>query len=360
MALKNIIPISTSSGFKTIEVHHDDLTNLSWPLSVMVISAFRNGYHPTPGTVMAGLLQTRNLRIDDLADKPLIDLRESLDTWVSNNLNEEWCRYIVCLEGLSQLVFDPENLKGHLRNLMGTISLLSMKGVDVASVGMPLLGMGRQGMSMEQFLPCLLETCFEMLDKIKGLKTIYFVHNDNGIVEKIDDEINLLLNRNKDNLEFIRTPIGNNELIEVSLKKLFLIKEIIPVEGKVEVEQMIRNIENQKIRNSEFALSTRKVLEALLSDLTSNSNKIRTTNDLIKDLHNKNVSRWIISNFHLIRTFCNSFVHRTTDSIPNQHVDLDVKIFLCAFDRILSFYLESHATVKKSMNSEKGKKLDIE
>ena len=58
---------------------------------------------------------------------------------------------------------------------MGTLSLMSMKGIDVSVVGMPLLAMGRQGMSIDQVLPHLLESCSEMLEKIRGLKTIQFV-----------------------------------------------------------------------------------------------------------------------------------------------------------------------------------------
>jgi|GEM_PF-1670728 len=358
MALKNIIPVSTISGFKSIEIHHDDLTNLSWHVNLLVISAFRNGYFPTPGTIMQGLLINRQVNVSELAFAPMIDLRKSLDTWVSHDLKKEWCNHLVCIEGLSQIGPNIEDLKCHLKNLTGTISLLSMKGIEVNSVGMPLLGMGQQGMPIEVFLPNLLETCFEMLDKVKGLKNIYFVHNNEEVVEKIDNEINKLLNRNKDNLDLIRKSGSNNELIELCLKKLFLVRDIVEHEGKEEVEQMIRNIDNHRIRNSEFSLSARKVLEVILTDLNGLTINTKSTNDLINSLHERNVSKWMISNFHLVRTFCNSFAHRSTGTVPEIHEDSDIKIFLNSFYRVLSFYVDFHESIKNV--KVKTQKLGIE
>lgn len=354
MALKNIIPVSTTSGFKSIEIHHDDLTNLPWHLNLLVISAFRNGYNPIPGTIMQGLSMNRQVNVSELAATPMIDLRKSLDTWVSNDLNKEWCNHLVCIEGLSQIGSNIEDLKSHLKNLTGTISLLSMKGIDVSTIGMPLLGMGQQGMPIEVFLPHLLETCFEMLDKVKGLKNIYFVHNNGEVAEKIDNEINKILKRNKDNLDLIRKSVSNNELVELCLKKLFIIRDIIEHEGKGDVVQMIRNIENLRIRNSEFSLSARKVLEVILTDLNSLTKNTKTTNEMINDLHEKNVSKWMISNFHLVRTFCNSFVHRSPGTVPENHSDSDIKIFLYSFYRVLCFYVDFHESIKNvKMNFQK-------
>ena len=55
MSLINLISVQTTSGIKTIEVHNDDITKMTFDVDVLVLSAYHNQYFPAPGTVIESL-----------------------------------------------------------------------------------------------------------------------------------------------------------------------------------------------------------------------------------------------------------------------------------------------------------------
>ena len=83
MSLLNIISVPTNNGLKSIEIHRNDITKFNFDVDILVISAFRNGYSPIPNTVIGSLKENCGLDVSELAHNPLIDLRSSLDFWLS-------------------------------------------------------------------------------------------------------------------------------------------------------------------------------------------------------------------------------------------------------------------------------------
>jgi hypothetical protein len=86
MCLLNVISVPTSNGIKTIEIHNDDLTKLNWSFDILVMSAYHKKYKPAPNTVIKALEDNLGIILENYAEKPLIDLRESLNCWISETI----------------------------------------------------------------------------------------------------------------------------------------------------------------------------------------------------------------------------------------------------------------------------------
>ena len=90
----------TAYDLKSIELHCADLTDfMKQEIDVLVISAFKRDYMPAKGTVI-GSLFNNGIDIKKLSEHPEIDLRESQDIWLSQEI--DFTRYhihrIACVE----------------------------------------------------------------------------------------------------------------------------------------------------------------------------------------------------------------------------------------------------------------------
>ncbi len=79
--------IDIGGGRRSIEFYQGDLLAMprDWNVDVLVVSAGRNSYHPTHGTLIRALLQ-RGIVVSDLAKRKAIDLREFSSCWLSQEL----------------------------------------------------------------------------------------------------------------------------------------------------------------------------------------------------------------------------------------------------------------------------------
>jgi hypothetical protein len=227
MALINVISVPTANGIKTIEIHNDDLTKLGWSFDILVISAFHEKYKPRPNTVIKALEDNYGLIVQEYSNNPLIDLRSSLNCWISSEIENKNFNHILCVEGIKTDIEENGSSDSALSNLFGTISLLQYKKIKTSSIAMPLLGSGFQGNSIESILPVLIEKAIDSLNSNPGLNTIYFVEIDSSKAKLIDDTINSLLKRGEEKLELgFEDPILSDLLNQIIVKFYRLKKSI--------------------------------------------------------------------------------------------------------------------------------------
>ena len=344
MPLFNTIPISTSSGFKTIEIHHDDLTKLDWSIDVLVVSTYKNRYNPRPGTLLDGLINNREINVNNLSADPEIDLRSNMNTWVSKELKNDSIHRILCLEGMAESYAQGGDLNELMTDLFGTLSVMNLKGMDTSSVAMPVLGIGKQGLDLEAVLPSLVKHTLEMMEKLSGVRMVYLVHRNEFVAKRIDHEINKILGRNEQDLELVRQTKEMERVLDRIIGKVIRAKSKIRDGGKASLSELIRDLENPSIRNTELAASSRKSIEAIMKDLLNyqNGSYNPRASDLLKELeYKKNLSSWLKSYFYTVTNFGNSFLHDSDKSKSIHYSNEDVQIVLLSLDRVLDYYLNT-------------------
>jgi hypothetical protein len=310
MSVQNIVSISTNHGYKTIEIHHDDLSKLSFPVDVLVISAFKRGYHPTPGTLIHALEVNANIVINDLAKNPLYDFRETLNSWVSNKVDHTKFNHVICLEGLAQTHFSGGDIEHVLEDLLAVIAVLQQKGININTIALPFLGTGNQQIELEFLVPLLIKKSKVLLESIGNVQTIYFVHPDLAKVQLFDQEINRILKRQTNELELIRSSVEiATALDQVSLK---LLQNFTDFPNRT-IEDFAFRIIQPDIKFYELGILARRTMEVVLKDFLNNQSNL-TLHEMLVEMRNLSLNSWMLSYFHTIRTFGNSLAHDESDS----------------------------------------------
>ncbi len=342
MSLLNVISVPTSNGIKTIEIHNDDLTKLNWNFDILIISAFHNKYNPAPNTLIKALEDNSCIILSDIAEEPLIDLRNSLNCWISDMIEEKNFKYILCIEGIKTAIEKNGSSSSALADLFGTISLLQYKNIQAQSIAMPLIGSGFQGNSIESVLPVLIEKAIESLSNNPLLNTIYFVEIDESKAKLIDDTINLTLNRGSEKLELLFDDPLILKLLEQIMSKLIQIqKSNFKFLNNKTFKNLIDKINSKKIRFFELGILCRKLLEILLPEISKlKSDKYISIYEHLTELKSKNVADWMITYLHTLRVFGNFVAHENeTNEIPNHMDKSDMIVFSHALNRFLDFYI---------------------
>ena len=181
------VRITTPYGAKSISVHVGDVRDLSEPIDVMTISAFRRGYHPTPRTLL-GALNDKGINVEHLAREPEIDLRELCDIWLSEELASPRLpiRRIGCIEMVTLTRgFAPrsheDNEQMVLRSIRAYFAMLDVataSGIPVRTLGLPVLGGGSQRVPLELIAIPVINECIAYLRRNDGTESIRIItHN---------------------------------------------------------------------------------------------------------------------------------------------------------------------------------------
>lgn len=347
MSLINLISVPTTSGIKTIEIHNDDLTKMTFDVDVLVLSAFHNQYFPAPGTVIEALQNNTGISLLKLSQNPLLDLRASLHCWVSNQIDNHPFKHIVCIEGIKTSIENSGTGENALSDLFGTIALLQYKNIKATSIALPVLGAGHQKNSIDAILPQLIEKVIDALNTNPSLNTIYFVEINKEKAQLIDATTNSYLNRGKDKLELVfDDPLLVNSL-ELILTKLVQIKNNSFYNNKT-ITNLISKISNKNLRFFELGILCRKLQELLLADISDlKSENYITLFEYINDLKSKNVADWMITYLHTLRVFGNFMAHEgESTNIPSHMEKTEVIVFTHALNRLLDFYINFKNTNK--------------
>lgn len=139
---------------RTISLYEGDLTMIppEHALDLLVISAFRDDYIPTPNSLI-GALDRRGISVMDLARNKAHDLRRQCAFWLSHPIAHGGYNIgrIACFE--SQLMGEPTALVGDL--FRGLFPFLDPDEEQV--VGLPLLSTGNQGWAATDMMEALVD-----------------------------------------------------------------------------------------------------------------------------------------------------------------------------------------------------------
>jgi hypothetical protein len=342
MSLLNVISVPTASGIKTIEIHNDDLTKLNWNFDILVMSAYHKKYKPAPNTVIKALEDNSGIVLEGYAEKPLIDLRESLNCWVSELIEGKNFKHILCVEGIKTSIENKGTSESALSDLFGSVSLLQYKNIQAKSIAMPLIGAGFQENSIEAVLPVLIDKAISSLSSNPSLNTIYFVEIDGTKAKLIDDTINNKLKRNKDKLEIVFEDPMVIKLLDQVLTKLIQIQKFNKkYENNKTIKNLIDKINSRELRFFELGIFSRKLMELLVPEISKlKSDKFITLYEHLNELKSKNIADWMITYLHTLRIFGNFAAHdNESNGIPDRMEKTEMIVFSHSLNRFLDFYI---------------------
>lgn len=344
MSLINLISVPTSTGIKSIEIHNSDITQLGFEVDILVLSAYHNKYFPAENTVIKSLLDNTGISLELLAEKPEIDLRKPLHCWVSTKQTDQAFKRLLCIEGIKSSILETGSSTNAISDLFGCISFLNYKNIEISSIALPLLGSGFQKNSVQKVLPELINQAIHSLKINPSLNSIYFVEINSEKATLIDQEINDLLDRGKENLESPFLDPMFEEVIDEILSKVVTINRKFFNKKSKTLNDLIDKINEKSIRFFELGILGRKTLELLLPkiSLLKNENGERVTIfEHIKELKTKNVADWMITYMHTIRVFGNFVAHYQKETkVPENMDKIDLWVYAQAINRFLEFYLK--------------------
>lgn len=173
--------IDTPYGPRSISVHAQDILTIDRPLDVMTISSFYRGYRPTRGTLL-GALYEAGISVHDLAERPAIDLRDVCNIWLSQAVKGARLpiKRIGCIElsshqeigawhGLEARILSSIQAYFHM------LHIASLSGVEVGSIGIPVLGAGNQRIDASLVTIPTLNECFRFLRTNEHAKEILII-----------------------------------------------------------------------------------------------------------------------------------------------------------------------------------------
>ncbi|MBR7084288.1 MAG: toll/interleukin-1 receptor domain-containing protein [Oscillospiraceae bacterium] len=186
------IPVSSPFGKKKISVIHGDLCRSSDEYDIVVCSSYKNGYAPTPGTLIGSLLYQQNISVYMLSQNCELNLREH-GAWLSRETGSHFHR-IACIELLNyydKKYIDIVNLKCIFSTLNYILEQAALAGISVKKVVLPMLGAGHQSLDTSYILSPLLTYCIKALKNIDETEEIIFYEKDeeksNFIADRLRD-----------------------------------------------------------------------------------------------------------------------------------------------------------------------------
>ena len=157
MQLLDSITVYHQSTKHEIELYHGDLSAIPPELGVdtLVVSAYRDNYDPTPGTLI-GALHAKGLSVKELAEHKTEDLRENYDCWLSNRIDSErfGFKYLLCWEPAEGKMSTVETVSDISKVIMPFANRFDIESNTLA---MPLLATGNQGLPPIDVLESLLD-----------------------------------------------------------------------------------------------------------------------------------------------------------------------------------------------------------
>lgn len=331
----NIVGLDTPLGYKVLELWHGDITKLGCPVDLLVVSAFRSGYQPVPGTVLGALSLNLDVSVASLAAKPHYDFREVLGTWVSQPVPGCEFSRLVCTE----LVGRTHSLADSLQSLFATICVLEVKGLRVESLAMPVLGAGNQGLPAASVISELISRARDHVSRSPGTRRIMFVEYDEERANALSDAMDRHLKR-------AHVSIPKTQLIAGVRADLTRIlnenDDVLSPEDRRLVGELRVVLQRDDARSFELGVLARKMAERITDSLHQESTKTDKLDAKIRALGEKGVAVWIQQYLHVLRVVGNEAAHeKAGDGRVPQFIDeSDVVISLLCMKTVVEFWLE--------------------
>ena len=323
MELINILEINSPFGYRQFKLLKGDISKSNIPVDILCVSAFKGGYHPTPGTVLGSLYQNKNISLWDLAKEPEIDLRNSENTFVTKRINDNSINRILCIE----MVGTEKTIDEILDSLLVTIYHSELKGIKVRSIMLPLIGTGQQGIEIVDLLGSLLKKAEFLLKTSINITEIFLVAFNDNDAEILNSNMNILLKRSVNifHKSQIINNIANNirELIKVDNDKYNAgcFKELVDI------------LKESDVNAFRLAITSRKICEVVLNSALDNKDYADLSTKIYQ-LKQERVAPWLINYFHMLRIFGNAYAHENAAQMSEQ----DIIIAVFGLERVIEFY----------------------
>ena len=332
----NTVGVDSAFGFRTIDVIQGDITAISEPHDLLVVSAFSEAYLPIPGTLLGSLSINLGFSLEDEAERPRLDLREALSIWISREIKGQFFKRVLCVEILGA----DFQLEDVFENLFAGIALLEAKGTKTTSMVLPVLGTGNQGLSPRKVMEHLLPQAIKALEKSPHLTRICFVEQNKDRAEKLDRAVNKLLGREEISLTDANLLDQlKKEILEYS-RKAFVLSEKHGLFNEIK-----RVFGRPKPRSFEVGVLARRLVEFAVNDLIPQRRQSLDLCEKIESLKNLKIAAWIASYMHSLRIFGNESVHdKKRQRTPKNLSEKDFVICLFCMGRVLDFWIESKSS----------------
>ena len=346
MSISNILEVSTAFGYRSVELHHGDLSRPDFEVDAIAVSAFQGGYEPVPGTLIGALMENCEIDVAALAESPRIDYRQQMGAWLSEKLSGHPFKFIACLEMRGA---DGSHLpvEEAARNLYGLLMVAQLHDLEVRSVAMPLLGTGNQGIDPAEVLPGLMDMTRKMLHASPILERVVFMAFDPEALARIDSAMNSSLMRTDAEVQAL-PPGGLPEAVRSELLNTLrrLHGSIFEMKDSAElVTHLIDKLDGGGARWFEIASLGRRLCECLVLDLTEQEQTASLLHSL-QGLPDLGFARWFVNYLHTLRIFGNVASHISTSS-ATRPADVDADDFLSllfCLNRVAKFWIRHRAS----------------
>lgn len=332
----NFIEIETLWGIKSFELYMGDISAMEEQVDLLAFSILSEFYSPTERSVAGALASKFELDLKELVGEAEFDLRENFGCWVSKELSLNVAKRLLCVELYGRNI----SIKEALENVFVMLSILEAKGIKVKHFALPLLGTGNLKLDANDIINTLLSQSINYLRRSMYLERIKFV--------ELDEEKAYLLNSSMDKvLGGIRVLNINDN--KINKRKNEIVNQAKKLMGNLDLEEnsnevikdLIRIFQDSNRRLFELGIVARKSLELFLNQIQIDSRSNLNLYNKIEEFKKKNkFSEWIPYYMHLIRVFGNNSAHAENKNMRPQIDEVDVYIFLAAFSKVLSVWLE--------------------
>lgn len=184
---------------KSIRIQIGDICNTDEEFDVLVCSAFKNDYIPTPRSLIGALLFQKQISVQKLAANPSIDLK-NYGCWLSEEIEENFHR-IACVELIDNnskedWLDETKMLRSAFSTFRFLLEQASIQEIPLKSVALPILGTGDQCIEEYYIVPPLVEQCLSALNTISELSTItFFARHEQNVITIIKHLNNILFSK---------------------------------------------------------------------------------------------------------------------------------------------------------------------
>ncbi len=339
----DIFVLETNFGEKVIEFRNQDITKLKDKVDILVVSVFKGGYKPTPGTLVNALLTGCSVSLKDESEKPFFSLKENMNTWFSRELNAEGFNRLLVVEMRSKYGDEPFDLLETFKNIFGSLAVADVRGIKIKTVAMTLLGTGQQGLDPKDVMPTLLEESKRALKTISNLEKIIYCERSEAKATIVYEALNEALKRTNirftpEQLQTIIEPIRND------LNKK--IRKVSRAQKESEQVQRIISAWNEYVFKREFlpwhfGQFCRVFLENFLLYYKWRKEEKDTSRGINSVVSRENFSPWVQQYLHMLRVTGNTYSHERKDDKPSETEQKDIIIALNSLLRILDFWGEN-------------------
>jgi len=331
--LINQYDIYTSSGYKTIELWECNILDLE-NVDLLCFSAFKEAYFPSKGSI----IQALEIRLNDVIDRYAVeaewDYRDSFNCWASWEIENQNFKRIAGIE-IDKLV--DTDFDFIFQNYFKFISCLSLDGIPISTVSLPLIGTGSLKLNPQEVIQSLVAYSTEAFRSISSLKRIIICSQDRKYFGEINSALNDLIDRSGEELIVLNFDLVPKNVIDKLLNSLS--KYIQFSKDKNSSQSLLQGVKTKDLMFYEVALLGRKIIESIIMDERINPKKAKNLNEGIF-LMKKNIPSGLYNNLMTLKDYGNIAAHAQLKSSLTPINQQDMLLILISLSKTLEYFLQ--------------------